>query len=316
MKCPWWKQLSVAVIAAGMTCMPFTPRVMALEDAIVAIVNDQIITFRDLKEYLDSIYHQLRVEGKPQEEILSVMDEYQTKGINKLIEDKLILSRANEVGIEVRGKLVNERIQDIRSKYENEQIFLENLKAEGMTITDLRKKITDQLKGQFIVNHEVKSQIFVNPHEVTEYYETHINDFRSIPKVYLESIFVSHAKGVEAGRARAEEARQAILSGQRFEDVAKTYSEAPSVGVIEKGQMKEEIETAVFQMRIGEVSPVLDVENGSYVFLVTGKQAGSTLTLQEVKEQIYNKIFGQKFRVAFDKWIKDLRDTAYVEIKN
>src|SRR3990167_4068592 len=119
---------------------------LAIEDAIIAIVNDELITLNELKGYVQSTYISLVAEGRTDEEIQSFMRDMEANGTNKLIEDKLILSQANKVGIEVREELVDERIAKVREKYGSEQGLVDALVKNVATITDLRKKIRDQLK--------------------------------------------------------------------------------------------------------------------------------------------------------------------------
>ena len=57
-------------------------------DAIIAIVNDDVITLKDLRQYVAGVAGQLRVENKSPEEIRQIMGDYEQKGLDKLIEDK------------------------------------------------------------------------------------------------------------------------------------------------------------------------------------------------------------------------------------
>ena len=98
------------------------------------------------------------------------MRELETNGIAKLIEDKLILSKANQLSLVVRDKIVDDHLKDIKAKYPSEQVFLNSLVANGATITDLRNKLQDQMKIKYVIENQVRSKIFVNPQEVTQYY--------------------------------------------------------------------------------------------------------------------------------------------------
>src|SRR5476651_1492625 len=89
-------------------------------DAIIAIVNDDVITLKDLRQYVASIASQLRVENKSPEEIQQIMGGYEQKGLDKLIEDKLILAASNDKGIIVRDDIVDKRLQEIKQRYPTE----------------------------------------------------------------------------------------------------------------------------------------------------------------------------------------------------
>ena len=153
----------------------------ALDDALLAVVNDEAITVKDLQGYLNGIYAQLRIEGRPEQEAREIMTEYQAKGIDQLIEDKLVLYAADQAGIQIRPKVIDDRVDEIKKKYPSYQDFLNALKQEGLTVSDVRKKIENQFKGQVIINSEVRSKITINPQEVTAYFNAHADEFTLKP---------------------------------------------------------------------------------------------------------------------------------------
>lgn len=287
-----------------------------LNDSIVAIVNDDVITLKDLKDYIGGIYRQLRVEHNSPEEINEIMATYEQKGINQLIEDKLILAAAQEKGLEIRADVVAKRLKEIKLKYNSEDDFVAALSAQGMTISDLKNKMINQMKAGYIVDLEVKQKTFVNPQDVTNYYNAHMDEFTRKSRYALQSVYISFNKGKQEARNRAAEARAKMAAGEDFEKISKEYSELPSVGNMEQGQMVPEIEKAVFSLKIDEVSNPVEVEGGIYVFKVTGILPGRVESLKESKDKVYNKLYDEQFKANFDEWINKLRRKNYVEIRD
>lgn len=284
-------------------------------DTIIAIVNSDVITLKDLKDYVAGIYHQLKVENHSPEEIREIMATYEEKGINQLVEDKLILAAANEKGLEMRPEVVDKRLKEIQAKYPSEDAFLAALNAQGLTITDLKNKMIDQMKARYIVDIEVKDKVFVNPQDVTGYYNSHQDEVSRKSKYNLESIYVSFDKGKQEARNQAAEARAKLAAGEDFDKLSKEYSELPSVGIIEQGQMVPAIEKVVFSLGLGQVSDLVEVDGGIYVFKVIGILPGRVDTLQEAKDRIYNKLYDMQFQQKFKDWIDKLRKKTYVEIR-
>ena len=287
-----------------------------VNDAIVAIVNNDVITLKDLKDYIGSIYRQLMVEHKSLQEIQETMAAYEEKGINQLIEDKLILAAANDKELQIRPEVADKRLKEIKDKYATEDEFLKVLNNQGVTITDLKNKLINQMKAHYIVDIEVKQKVFVNPQEVTKYYNEHADDFTRKAKYSLQSVYVSFDKGKQEARSRTAEARAKLASGEDFEKISKEYSELPSVGTMEEGQMVPAVEQVVFGLKIGEVSQPVEVEGGIYVFKVTGILPGRVETLKEVKDKVYNKLYDEQFQQKFKIWIDKLRQKNYVEIRD
>ena len=311
------KAQNISLLAIGFLFLaPWVHAQEAHGDAIIAVVNDDVITLKDLRQYVAGVAGQLRVENKSPEEIRQIMGDYEQKGLDKLIEDKLILAAANDKGIDVRGDIVDKRMKEIRDRYPVEDDFLNALNVQGMTVSDLRGKLTDQLKVKYEVDMEVKDKIFINPQDVTDYYNKHRVEFNRKPMVNLQSIFVSFDKyNKQEARSRADEARSRMLAGEDFDKISKKYSDSSSVGEVERGQMVDAVEHVVFNLRLEEVSEPVEVGNGIYVFKAVGISSGKQQTLAEVKDQIYGKLLDDQFQAKFKEWVDKLREKAYVEIK-
>jgi parvulin-like peptidyl-prolyl isomerase len=288
----------------------------AINDSIVAIVNNEVITLKDLKDYIAGVYRQLKIEHKTDQEIQEIISSYDERGVNQLIEDKLILDAANQKGIIIRPEIVEKRMKEIKSRYLSEDDFLAEIISQGLTVTDLKNKIINQMKSKFQVDIEVRDKIFVNPEDVTQYYNNHKNDFETKTKYDLDSIFISYDQGKDVANTKIKEARLKLTDGADFQAIAKEYSQGPSVGVLEQGQMVAAIEREVFSLKLGEISQPVSVDSGVYLFKVKEIVPGTKQSLQEVKNDIYNKLSMNQFQEKFKVWIDKLREKAYVEIRN
>lgn len=304
--------VTVCMALAG-TSLPVCAQ--SVSDAIIAVVNDEVITLKDLQDYIRRTYASIVAQGVEKSQIQELMADLQTDGLNQLIEDKLILSRANEIGIQVREKLVDDRMATIKAKYVSEEVFLDALVKNGANITDLRNKILEQLKIKFVIDHEVRSKVFVNPQEVTDFYEHNKEQFQKSRRVNLDSIYIAFLEDKQKARRRAGEALALIKQEKDFTEVAAQYSDTPSIGIVEEGQFVPALEKKVFSMRQDEVSGPIETDNGIYIFKLKGEIPSALADLKEVKGEVYNLLYRQKFQERFDQWLDKLKSKAYVEIK-
>lgn len=284
-------------------------------DTILAVVNREAITEKDLKDYLKSVYMQLRVENKSEQEINDVMGEYEKKGIQQIIEDKLVLFASEQSGLVLRTELVDQRVKEIQSKYPTQKDFEQALIKEGLTVSDIRKKIENQIKGQIIINREVRSKIMIKPQEVTEWFEKNKESLREESKLNVASIFVTTKFDAHQARKKIESAYQEIKQGIDFKAVAAKYSELPSIGVVALKKLKPEMVEVLSALRVGDVSKIIEMSNGFYIFKLDGRREAKEPQLNDVRREIQQRIFEEKFRVKFQEWIEHLRQKAYVEIK-
>ena len=307
-----WTTTICLVITFTFGCFSLS---LAVEDAIIAVVNDELITLKDLRDYAQSTYAGLVAEGISESQIQSIMSDLEENGINKLIEDKLILSNANKISLEVHEELVDERIAELKERYGSEQNLVTALVKTGATLTDLRNKLRNEMKITFIIDHEVKSKIYINPQEVTDYYEKNKDAFSRKAQVNLESIFIAYTDDKSAASAKANDALTQIQEGVDFKKVSEAFSEAPSVGVVERGQLLPLIEETVFNLEIDEVSSLVETESAIYIFKLIEKIPAEIPSLEDIKETINSILYREKFKNHFISWIAKLKREAYIEIK-
>jgi len=311
-------RISIALFTACVLIgLGFATPALSVEDAIIAVVNDEVITLKDLKDYINAVYTQLKIEGRyTEDEIRKIIEQVQEDGINRLIDDRLILNAANEKGIEAKRAAVDEKIAEFRSRYASEQAFLAALAAEGLNVTDLRNRITDQLKSQFFVETEIKSAIKVNPQDVTDYYNEHTGEFKKPERVDLESIFIAYADDRRAAKKAADSAYRLLKDGTAFAEAASQFSKGPSVGIIARGQTKPDIEKMIFALKPGEFTAPMESDQGIFIFKLNRKLPEEILPLEEVKDFIAQTLFNEKLQEKMKAWLKEARSKAYIEIKN
>jgi parvulin-like peptidyl-prolyl isomerase len=288
---------------------------LAMEDAIIAVVNDEVVTLKDLRDYIRTSYASLAAEGLDDQALKEAMRDLEINGINKLIEDNLILSRANEIELEVREKLIDDRVEIIKKRYGSEKDFLDALIQHGATVTDLRNKIRDQYKIQFVIDYAVDSKIYVNPQEITQYYEENQSRFQMKEGVNLDSIYIAFGNNKIKARQKAAGASQLIKEGTDFQEVATQYSDSPSIGIVERGQTLPAIEETVFTMEINQISEPIELDSGIYIFKLKEKIAPQAASLDDVKGYVYDILYRQKFQENLSKWLAELKKDAYIEFK-
>ncbi len=310
-------------------CATAVPVFSAIEDTIVAVVNDEVITLNDLKDYIDTRTTQMRLEGTNPGDIQSFMNDMAKNGLDRLIEDKILLNAANknEAALnladpkgETRRKeeiedQVDLRLAGIKAQYKTEEEFLNALLDQGVSISDVRKRIGNQIKTKRLVDQQIRAKIYVNPQEITAFYKNHFEEYKKPERVNLESIFIAKKDDPQAARAKIDEAMAKLKNGEDFQKLAKEYSQAPSIGIIKKGQALPEIEKVVFNLAVGENSEICEVANGFYIFQLSGRIKEDLALLEEVKDSIYNQIFQKKFSDKFDQWLEKLKKEAFVDVK-
>jgi len=154
---------------------------------------------------------------------------------------------------------------------------------------------------------------------ISEAYNYSVKDFRRLKKDALLRLKV--AKELDkAAPKRAEKVLAEITAGKTFEDAAKEYSDdletkqlGGDLGIIEKGKAKlrDEVSGAAFNLEPGQVSGVIETENGDYYIIkVTEKPTATTVKLSVIQIQVK----------SMDEYLKDYEKDGkvkrYIETKD
>lgn len=119
----------------------------------------------------------------------------------------------------------------------------------------------------------------------------------------------------------AQELLEKLKKGEKFEKLAKEKSVGPSaknggdLGYFKRGDMVSEFENVAFNLKIGELSDIVQTDYGYHIIKVIGREALSPVEVSAVKENINNKLLRDKMEKAYFNWIDKLKKEASIEVK-
>jgi len=311
----------LAAVAATLLFAP--PSAQATHvDGIVAIVNDEVIT----QSQLDDLKMPLGDKG-----FITYRDtddpKVRERLLERLIDKKLQLQRARELGIVVSEADVDGAIADVRQRNRmSEEELTASLGEQGLTMADYRQQIREQMTIARLVHREVRSRIVVNDEEAMAYYKAHPDLFTAPERRTICRIFIRYdAAWEEAHKDKAKDritaAIDQIRRGVPFEEVAKAFSEAPTagqgglLGSFKQGEMQPELDRYAFGLKEREVSELIRTADGYSLLYVKKIATGDTRPFVEVEDDIILQIQSNRMSEQYDQWMKDLHDQAFVDIK-
>ena len=293
-----------------------------LLDRIVATVNEEVITWSELMNsiILDGKQY---LQGKTGEAREAKIKEMERPFLNHLIEMKLQLQVAQKMDIDVSQSEVDGAINDISKKYGlTEEVLMNSLKAEGLTMDDYRAKLSDQILLQKVVNAAVRSNVVVSDAEVEQYYEEHRSEFNAEEQCRISQIFFALPKEESQKKeleTKAMDIWERIQRGEDFATLAREYSEGPNreiggdLGFITRGSALKAIEDVAFSLQKGEVSKPFWSPAGLHIIKLEDRIEGGGI--DSVRDKIRDTLFQTAFEKKYDAWKKELRRNAYIEIK-
>jgi peptidyl-prolyl cis-trans isomerase SurA len=208
-----------------------TAETAVLLDRVVAIVNQEVITWSEL-------YREMEAEAAPQlremkeEERRRIFKESEPFFLDKLIGLRLQLQEAKNMGMRVTNDELQDAIDGIMKKYSmTEEQFRESLKKEGYSFDEYRKKLREQIMVSKIVNNQVRSKIVVDEKEIEGYLKQERTKFDDGEGFSLSQILLQKPADEESRQSVEEEAAyilEKLNSGESFDELAGKFSQDPS----------------------------------------------------------------------------------------
>jgi peptidyl-prolyl cis-trans isomerase SurA len=307
-------------------------------EQILVKVNGEIFTKSDLEQRQVAA---LRQKGQAIDlksdlsnaQLRQALDEVTPQIMVDAVDEMLIVQRGKELGYKLGDEQFKGVLDNIKkeNKMETEEQFQAALKSENMTLADLRRNLERQMIQQRVQQNEVLGKIGVTDDEARKYYESHMNEFTTPPTVTLREILVTvnaDAKGLnvaadETAKAKAEEIRKRVTSGgENFEKLAGELSDSPSkangglIGPLSVNDISPELRKLIEAMKQGDVSELVRTARGYQILKLETITPTQTMSLDQAHEQISERVFTDKRKAEFQKYLVKLRTQAIIEWKN
>ena len=206
---------------------PATGRTVLL-DRIVAVVNDEVITRRDLDERLKVVVSQLQRQNTP----LPARDALEKQVLERMVVNHVQLQYAKETGLRIDDATLEKSIGRIA---EDNKITLQQMRAtlekDGVSFAKFREDIRDEIVLVRLREREVENKIQISESEIENFLATQpqgakVDEF-NIAHILVQVPEQASPERLQERRARAEQALAQIKAGADFRQVAACFSDAP-----------------------------------------------------------------------------------------
>ncbi len=290
-------------------------------EKIEARVNDDILTTSELNRMLKPLYRQYEQSSRGEELVLR-MRKAEVDAIASWIEHRLILQEARKIeGFQLDRMEIDKRFEEARSRFTSREEFDRALSMEGLDEEEYRKNLEDQYRVRALTYQKITSLINISPENITVYYREHEDDYRDDEMVRISNLLIPIPEGAgkdEVARELAEKILGELQSGKDFSELVRKHSKGPradqggDLGYYKKGQMRPRLDEAAFSLEVGEPSGIIETDLGYHIIKCTGKREAYQKPLEELWEDIDDKLYQEEYQRRYDEWIKRLKSRAYI----
>ncbi len=290
-------------------------------EEIVAIVNDDIITLSQVKQYHDSLYQMLRSQLQG-EEFEKQYDRLKGEILDNMITELLLLqlARQKQLNVSEQVKDAVERIKKENEIESDEQLRYE-LSRQGIDYEQWLKQLEENFLRQALIFTEVDRSLVLDDSEIVNYYKGHPEEFIEPEQYTIRAIyFSSEHRDREEIQSLRREVEAKLRAGEDFSQLAGEYADSPlrenkgDLGTFKKGELDRTIQDAVAKLKPGELTPWLEARGGWYLVKLEEKKDSRLRSFEEVKQEIEEKIFAQKRSVKLREFLKQIREKSYIKI--
>ncbi len=290
-------------------------------DGIAAVVNNEVITFSQVRELVASKEKSAKDIYRG-EELVAKIKEIRLAAINDLIDRQIILQEFKSKGFQIPDYFIEERVTTIvREEFGNDRsAFIRTLAAQGFTLERFRELERDKIIVQEMRRQAIKGNVSVSDAEIEAYYKAHAEDYGTPEQLKLRTITIRRSGASDARRKMTEEIRAKIIGGAEFGDLARMYSEDDKQeaygdwGWIDRKTLNESLSKSAFALKAGEVSKVIELGGSYYLLFAEAKKPGLVKPLKEVKPEIEKGLSQLERQKQQTQWLAKLRKKAFIKM--
>jgi peptidyl-prolyl cis-trans isomerase C len=235
------------------------------------------------------------------------------------IETRILNSR-EAAGVLVTEEEVERALGEIRTRYQDQAAFEQALAANDLDEPTLRRALARQCKVDTILDRVVAGVdgLDIDEAEIGIYYHSHFDKFQQPERREAFHILISiNDDFPENTRPRALErirklAERLAQKPKLFEELAQRHSECPTamrggrIGLVRRGQLFPPVDAALFGLKAGQLSDVVESEMGFHLVLCKSIRPPETISLQKATPHIRKALQERMRENRRREWIASL----------
>lgn len=295
-------------------------------ERIVAVVNDEIVTFSELEDMARPLLAQVAQISDPVERE-QTRERQLRRVLDDLVGQRLIMQEAARRRITIDSDAVDQHLARIKGRQGWDDAKLNMyLSGQGLSLSEFRTQVREQLLKQRIIRRILGKRIQVTERELKDYFREKLTQSKSNFEVEAAHIVLrapENATPAEeaALRQQATEIIARAKSGEDFAALAAQYSQGPrakeggGLGFIRRGNLDPTLEDAFFALEPGGVAGPVRTNFGFHIITVKSRKELAPPTYEEAVPALTAELREKKLAAELTKWVADMKKKAFIETR-
>jgi len=295
-------------------------------DRIVAVVNDDIVTHREVEAEMVPFVKRIKEAGYPPDVEQEMMYRVRQDVVKKLVDQKLTDQEIKRYKISVSEEDIDNNIEQIKAEKKwTDEDMRKALQIEGLSMEAYRKGLKQQALRTKLVNRVVKSNIVITTEDIAAYYAENSEKFAGDLKYQLRNIIMRVADGAgidekETAKQRMQQLRLKLIAGQSIESVIQAYRNSSTklissnLGVLNYADFAPQLKAALDGLPQGGYTTILETPQGYQIFYIEDILREDALSLEQASPKIEEILLRSLTEKAFVEWIESLREGSHIKL--
>jgi peptidyl-prolyl cis-trans isomerase SurA len=292
-------------------------------NGITAIVEEKIITAEDVRRQITPLLAQIQAEsqGDPVK-FGKLLDDAEDQIIQMLTDNVLIVKQFFEDKGMIPSSYIRNKVnEDIITQFDGDRSkFLGYLKSIGKTPDEYDVEVRDEMIVSFMRVKMTKSESFVSPVKVEEFYSENKQHFFEEEAVHLRLIILAQLtdEAPELLDQTAEEIMRQLGDGIDFAELAKKHSQDSKKdkggdwGWVERKSLIPELAETAFNLKAGTYAQPIKLKNKIFILYTEDRRDEGYVSLEEVRDNIASMLVSDMAAEAEQRKLTRLRRDGYI----
>ena len=326
------KILSIAIASVMMVSLVGCDKIIkrtkeSIGKTVLAKVGDEEITKDELDKfmyyYINSYKQNYGDDYEENKEIKEQLKKDKKSALDSLVQQEILFAKEKDLKVKYTDKEINKtvesQIKSIKQYYSGDE-FINYISQYGYkTEKSFKKYLKEQARLSKILD-KLLEDVKASDKEIEEYYNKNIDSFKVNAGADVTHILFSDKT---TGKQDAEAARQLVLQGKTFKEIAEMDEYKDKCTTEDLGHQDFENNTTLVTEFVegfknlpeGQVSEPVQTSYGWHLILTSNiNTEAKTKTLEEAKDEVESAVLNQKKSDEFDKKIKKFKKEMNVKI--
>jgi peptidyl-prolyl cis-trans isomerase SurA len=317
--------VAACAVAAAVTLAGVKSARAVIVERVVAVVGERPILLSELQRREHPFLFRILASAQNPAQIAAAKSEMEKELLNRMIDDRLEESAADKAHLSVSAEEVDNAIRQIATSARMQvPQLVDEARKQGLTEMDYREELRRQVLEGKLIQLRVRGRVRVTDQDAHATYLRYLGEIEKQHPLDLRIL----AKRIPPGSNAEQVAALSRLANQivdqarkpgadfcalveKYSDDVQTKKTCGSRGPQPVGALVPELQAAIAGLKAGDVTE--PIPGGSDAILIAQLGPDRAPTFDEVKDEMWNRAYGEAMEHQRKLWLDELRHGVYVD---